>query len=271
VNGRPAGTQVRCRCGTTFEVPEGSHIGELSCPNCGAALSPDDPSCPYCRTALALAACPRCFGRVFQGNGFCPHCGAAIDVTARASPEGLDKRLCPRCLPEVENHLVAHLVGDTLLDECRNCGGLWVDRPAFERVVQDRQRQAALLSTGLENAPPAHARAVELPPVRYLGCPDCKVLMNRKNFAGRSGVVVEVCKPHGIWFDRDQLSAVLRFVMAGGLERTQRQELEEKAAARSLSPANLPHAFPSPALDGTGLGIGELGELVVNALRRFFG
>ena len=50
--------------------------------------------------------------------------------------------------------------------------------------------------------------------------------MNRKNFASTSGVIVDVCKPHGIWFDRDELGRIVQFVMKGGLETSRRRELE---------------------------------------------
>jgi Zn-finger nucleic acid-binding protein len=44
--------------------------------------------------------------------------------------------------------------------------------------------------------------------------------MNRKNFAEVSGVIVDVCKKHGTWFDLGELPRVLAFVAAGGLERS---------------------------------------------------
>jgi Zn-finger nucleic acid-binding protein len=276
--GRPAGTDIRCRCGRSFPVPPPDEsAGSLDCPNCGAALSPADPSCPYCRTALALAACPRCFGRVFRGNHFCPHCGAGIDEPAHATAEGASQRSCPRCLPEVETKLTAHLVGDTLLDECQTCGGLWVDRAAFDRVVEDRGRQSTLLAVNLDGSrdqggatgPAASGTAV--PPVRYLPCPDCRVLMNRKNFGERSGVIVEVCKPHGIWFDRDELSAALRFVMAGGLEETRRRHLEEIARQRSAArPVSARNPAYNLALHAKGIGFIDAAQMVFDALRHFF-
>jgi Zn-finger nucleic acid-binding protein len=40
--------------------------------------------------------------------------------------------------------------------------------------------------------------------------------MNRINF-DRSGVVVDICKGHGIWFDRDELTRIASFIHAGNL------------------------------------------------------
>jgi hypothetical protein len=41
--------------------------------------------------------------------------------------------------------------------------------------------------------------------------------MNRKNFGAHSGIIVDVCREHGTWFDGDELAAALEFVRAGGL------------------------------------------------------
>lgn len=35
---------------------------------------------------------------------------------------------------------------------------------------------------------------------------------NRKNFGRSSGVIVDICRRHGVWFDRGELPRVLAFV-----------------------------------------------------------
>ena len=55
--------------------------------------------------------------------------------------------------------------------------------------------------------------------------------MNRANFARCSGVIVDICKQHGIWFDRDELSSIVHFVRSGGLDLARTKEkhaLEEE-------------------------------------------
>ena len=55
--------------------------------------------------------------------------------------------------------------------------------------------------------------------------------MNRINFARCSGVIVDICKGHGTWFDRDELSRIVQFIRAGGLEASrakEKAELEEE-------------------------------------------
>ena len=40
--------------------------------------------------------------------------------------------------------------------------------------------------------------------------------MHRRNYGRRSGVLVDTCRSHGIWFDPEELEAVLRWIRSGG-------------------------------------------------------
>ena len=69
-------------------------------------------------------------------------------------------------------------------------------------------------------------------PHGYLPCPVCHELMIRQNFGHTSRVVVDVCKPHGIWFDADKLTCILDWVRSGGLAAANEQreaELNQEA------------------------------------------
>ena len=68
--------------------------------------------------------------------------------------------------------------------------------------------------------------------VRYFPCPQCAQLMNRMNFAKCSGVIVDVCRGHGSWFDRDELRAIIEFIRAGGLQLSRQKEKREIAFER---------------------------------------
>lgn len=75
--------------------------------------------------------------------------------------------------------------------------------------------------------------------VHYRPCPDCGNLMNRSNYGRISGVILDSCREHGLWFDRDELRRVLAFVEAGGLDRSQErqiQELEDKKRLVAIAP-----------------------------------
>ena len=51
-----------------------------------------------------------------------------------------------------------------------------------------------------------------------LKCPVCNAAMQRKNFAGSSGVVVDWCGSHGTWLDAHEMEDIAAFVLDGGLQ-----------------------------------------------------
>jgi hypothetical protein len=57
-------------------------------------------------------------------------------------------------------------------------------------------------------------------------------MMNRVNFGRVSGIVVDLCKGHGVWFDPGELQSVLHFVANGGLERMRESEAEFKELSK---------------------------------------
>jgi Zn-finger nucleic acid-binding protein len=166
-----------------------------------------------------------------------------VSVPARANKDGsTSARTCPCCTGS--HALVARLVGDVLLDECSACHGVWLDAAAVDRIVRERQKSS--LSTLRQMTPPSPdlggegprflgvqpqpaAAATSAQPQRrmYIACPDCNQMMNRVNFARQSGIILDVCRAHGTWFDKSELERVVEFVMKGGVEASQRREVEE--------------------------------------------
>lgn len=125
---------------------------------------------------------------------------------------------CPRCgvsLGEID-------YAETPLDECGSCGGVFVDAWILDRLVAARDARISLAL-----ALPVRTLHRERE-VRYLRCPRCSAQMNRKIFGRSSGVVVDVCKEDGIWFDSGELASVLEFIECGGLERVQQKEIAER-------------------------------------------
>ncbi len=92
---------------------------------------------------------------------------------------------------------------------------------AFEKICAEREQQSAVL--GAASTAPANTVNTQ-GKVNYVPCPECKQLMNRINFARCSGVIVDVCKGHGTWFDRDELSRIIEFIRGGGLEASRERE-----------------------------------------------
>lgn len=193
----------------------------LNCPNCGGAVESDRTQCEFCNSRLKTAACPACLGLIFQGNKFCGHCGqpaSPVEVVADENPGD-----CPRCKRRLES-----LTIDAMrVRECTRCGGFWTTPTTFESICADKDRQSAVL--GFISSHPADVRPQ--PPINYIPCPDCKQLMNRSNFARSSGVIIDLCKQHGVWFDADELPKIIDFIDKGGLTRAREKEkmaLEEE-------------------------------------------
>lgn len=183
----------------------------LNCPMCGASVASDAPQCRFCEARLATVACPSCFAMMFIGSKHCARCGAA--AASFSTSTSADKR-CPRCREKMQSK---SLGGQTLL-ECADCLGIWLDASSFEQICADREKQSAVLGTASLLRPELEEK------VRYVPCPECGQLMNRANFARCSGVIIDLCKKHGIWFDRDELSRIIEFVREGGLETARAKE-----------------------------------------------
>jgi Zn-finger nucleic acid-binding protein len=190
----------------------------LHCPTCGASLASTETSCRYCGSRLATIVCAKCFGMMFVGSKFCPHCGARAEQPIDIGP-ALD---CPDCKTPMTHILLRHMP----LQECQKCFGLWVDTRSFERICADRERSADPLTGALGDK----RRPPKMVPqsVRYRPCPQCGQLMNRFNFGRTSGIVIDKCAAHGIWFDRDELRRIIDFVQAGGMEIARQREWEEQ-------------------------------------------
>jgi Zn-finger nucleic acid-binding protein len=127
-------------------------------------------------------------------------------------------------------------IGANVVLECNRCEGIWVDVDALQQIAADREKQAFASSV-----PDALNQPLELEKaIRYVPCPVCHELMNRIQFARCSHVIVDVCKPHGTWFDKYELQRAVHFIRAGGLDKARSQQLEQiKDEERRLAVAQM--------------------------------
>src|SRR5258708_4696813 len=132
------------------------------------------------------------------------------------------RRGCPRCSGSLEPNRHDEMP----FDECAQCGGVCVPRGTLHRVSGARESPIDLRAA-LPDRPLFRETAV-----RYLQCPACEKVMNRRVFARVSGVIVDVCREDGVWFDAGELQAALDFVVQGGLEKARRHEEIERDEQR---------------------------------------
>jgi len=122
-------------------------------------------------------------------------------------------------------------VGTTSMHECPSCASNWMEAEAFTALCSSREERGAVVNLigGADTTQPSAPAKV-----RYVACPVCKKIMNRSNFAHRSGVVIDTCKGHGVWLEAGELGRALAFIDSGGLEKLREEQAHDiaEAAAR---------------------------------------
>ena len=201
-----------CRCAGSPQA-----AGRVRWPSCGGSILVGIRACPYCASTVATCRCSSCLAWNLAEAAHCQACGRPLSAEVGAA--AASSYPCPRC----QSRLVTREYAETTVDECDHCGGLFLAPAMMNRAVAARD-----LSTGLRLALPKRQAKRETA-VRYIHCPVCDKIMNRQAFGRISGVVVDVCATHGVWFDAGELSEVIKFVEKGGLERARQRELEELA------------------------------------------
>jgi Zn-finger nucleic acid-binding protein len=161
---------------------------------------------------------------MFVGAQFCPHCGTKI-----AAPDAVDGKSlkCPGCSGEMR----PVKLGSTPLHSCDQCGSAWLAPNDFATLCSDREARGTVMTS--LGAGGVAAQAPTMGKVRYVPCAVCGKIMNRVNFGKMSAIIIDVCKNHGVWFERDELRGVLQFVANGGLDRMRASEAERKASQQT--------------------------------------
>jgi Zn-finger nucleic acid-binding protein len=164
-----------------------------------------------------------------------------------------------------KKQLEAYRDGPGAIFDCGLCGGQFVEHALLRQMVEHRAHAAPDVGPT--------PRSLWRPETRtgYIPCPTCAALMNRKNYGGVSGVIVDICKRHGVWFDLGELPRVLAFVDAGGLERA-KQRAEEEAAQqrRDTVAAAAAAAAQQPRLSAGVLGHADTGVSITELLAHLF-
>ncbi len=222
--GRKIGGRFRCYCGEPVVVtkPVGHDAAVVRCSACGAPREEGSIACKYCGSDFTLherdmqTVCPECLARVSDKAKFCHHCGTAI--TPEVTVGGATEFCCPSCT-QGERKLHNRTLGAWAVNvlECPICAGMWLGTEVFENLANKVQRQAA---GGVESAlgPKPFKKGVRKP-WAYRKCIVCQKFMQRRNFAGASGIILDICHEHGIWFDNTELEQLVDWIREGGTVR----------------------------------------------------
>lgn len=274
-SGLAPGSRFRCSCGERVEVPQArSHeAAVVRCSSCGAPREGEAPACRFCGADFTLherdldTVCPRCCARISGRARFCHHCATPVLVEERAGePSG---EPCPVCPPGrlLSSRRVGREAATAL--ECGACGGLFFGHEAF-RLIADRAQGEQVPAAEHRVAPPAKAKPAQGGPL-YRPCPRCGGRMNRQNYGRSSGVVVDICRRHGVWLDADELDRILAWIRAGGPRREDaRRKLEMEDAEHALRSREAAATTVNLGLGGQSLGSGpELWGPLLATLGRF--
>jgi Zn-finger nucleic acid-binding protein len=146
---------------------------------------------------------------------------------------------------------------------------LWLGRAVLERLLEEARREAASAATA-SAAVAGLSDSRESTPQRslYRPCPECQTLMNRRNFGSASGVILDSCHEHGMWFDAHELNRILQWIRSGGEARVRKREVaeaEQAARARRVAPVPLVMR-DDPRVGGGGGSDWHVGRALVESL-----
>lgn len=153
------------------------------------------PTCRYCKKPIN----PKI--------RYCPHCGGEnIPETP-----GEKAPLCPRCHCGLETSEYR----GSVIDTCPGCAGLWLDTAEFHYHTSERDTFSD------PDIPRLCPQRPLVPESGYLPCVRCGSLMAKTNFRKISGVLIDMCRAHGIWLDASELERIRCFIARGGLDKSQ--------------------------------------------------
>jgi Zn-finger nucleic acid-binding protein len=258
----PVGSKFHCACGEVVQVPRvlAKDAAVVRCSSCGGPRNGGETACSFCRADFTIherdldTICPTCMARIMSSARFCHNCGTRIVVDGKGgAPTDLP---CPTC--GGDHRLDSRTLGQppVAVCECRNCGGLWIGGETFKHLTERVQSQAATpAALPGEAARSARGRATAQRGPLYRNCPGCRRMMSRRNYARWSGVILDICPEHGLWFDEGELHALLQWIRRGGpREAADRDRQEVDRAAHRLLRSKLPSRIDRLAGQRPGIG-----------------
>ncbi|MEZ6197572.1 MAG: zf-TFIIB domain-containing protein [Planctomycetota bacterium] len=255
------GEILRCLCGEGVPVvePPPHSPRAVRCSSCGAGLEADASSCGYCYSGVTIeerhlaSVCPGCGARMSDRAHFCMECGLEIRPQVLiALPHDSP---CPRCESEMRVRLLDEEIS---IGECTSCAGIWLSPDVFKNAVhRARSRHVDPIASHPEGEVALAKHAF-----RYLACPICRDRMTPRNFATTSGIMIDVCREHGIWFDHGEYQAVLRFAQDRNAAGDAPAAPAKLDYGRDLPPTRHP-GRRSAAVPASALTIEFLGELLL--------
>ena len=202
----------------------------VKCSCCGANLTGLNPTCGFCgsREQIDLLTVNRRNLGLAEGME-CPRCEASLEVW-KLAPTSVDV--------------------DLAVERCPGCHGIFFNPGELEAFLQHQVVATTWLDLEkLETMRPTETDVLGKLGVRerhYLPCPTCKEIMNSQNFGRRSGVLVDLCRAHGIWLDGGELRKVCEWWRAGGEHVDTANETKRALAMQRTREPRIPRSVSLP-------------------------
>ena len=215
------GSAFHCSCGAVVVVskPAGHDVAVVRCSSCGAPRTAGEQVCRFCESEFTLhekdmhTVCPACLARISDRAKYCHNCSAPI--TPESTAGEVSEMKCPSCdeHPQLFSRRIAEESATVL--ECRTCAGLWLGHDAFN--VLSKRADQEFQHRGSEIDWTSFPQGEHDSNWRYRMCPKCAYPMVRRIFGKKSGVMIDLCREHGVWFDAKELQMILAWIRSGGL------------------------------------------------------
>lgn len=180
--------------------------GRYRCGACEAVVTTGSAHCLICHADLAWPHTP----------------GAREAAMGPTTPRQIERAVCPRA----HGSLVHAEIHGGHVHACAPCGGLFLETAASSALIEDASFREALavFAADLDSK---RTEQVDGAKVGYPPCAACGEGTARKNFERVSGVMVDVCRNHGTWFDGGEVIRVVAFLAGDGLSRKESFEARE--------------------------------------------
>jgi len=186
--------------------------------------------------------CSQCNRRGRSNRSNCLYCGG--EMVSDKTSGTIHCCGCQSEMVEVEHHGV-------LIDVCSGCDSIWFDNGELETILERAPHPEQHISDvnpssqGLDRT----YRTSFIEPIHssIRSCPHCVKPMGQLNYKRLSGVVIDVCRFHGVFLDHLELEKLQDFAATGGLsqaktrikdEATQQEKKQRQSKNRRKLQAN---------------------------------
>ena len=188
-----------------------------------------------------MAKCKSCSAPLPANINRCVYCNVRndIDLHGRHSYTIKTKhfnRICPNC-DKVLQTIDLNAKIPIQIERCKTCFGLFFDPGEVEELLESSVSNVfdpnfKLIQNINKDRYPNNKK------IKYVKCPVCRVLMNRVNYAYRSGVVIDQCIKHGVWVNSGGIAHLLEWKKAGGelLHAQYNEKMSKKKKTHHNSP-----------------------------------